>query len=49
MPPGMCYGWNCIKELHNPMNADSLNHLGVAMYLWKNGYRVDEGGKVKPL
>ncbi|KAM0280465.1 hypothetical protein ACHAQH_004044 [Verticillium albo-atrum] len=49
MPPGNCYGWDCVKEQKDPDNADSMNHLGVAMYLWKNGYRVTEDGKVETL
>jgi hypothetical protein len=45
--PSGCYGWVCVGTLHDVHNSDSLNHLGVAMYIWKMGYYVDNDGTVK--
>ncbi|GJN86485.1 hypothetical protein PLIIFM63780_010066 [Purpureocillium lilacinum] len=44
-----CYGWDCVTRLKSHRNADSLALLGLALKVWKLGYRVDAEGNVHKL
>ncbi|KAK0617749.1 hypothetical protein B0T14DRAFT_274993 [Immersiella caudata] len=45
-PPG-CYGWECVGTLKNIYNADSINILAVCMFLFRNGFWVDNQGAIQ--
>lgn len=46
---GGCYGWEDIGRVENTDNSDSINALGICMYLLSKGYWVDDDGDINKL
>ncbi|KAL2204070.1 hypothetical protein CC79DRAFT_1388793 [Sarocladium strictum] len=46
---GDSYGWDDIGRLKNADNSDSINALGICMYLFSKGYWVDDDGDIQKL
>ena len=45
-PEGGCYGWYCITTVNMVWNADSISMLGIALFLWRSGYQLNDRGNI---